>query len=246
MSRRAVEFGMLPVPSLAADMPGMVAGKIRILIVSETRFYREALGARLGQNVRLEVIDTVDHRGALGLVTSSRPDLVLLDVGEWHGLERATTLLHAQPDLEILAIGVPEIAAPALAAIGRGIAGCVPRDGSIDDVIAQVDRLTAGGRGEPIPSEQISIVAELDEPPELLQPTAAQPMPAAKPRFGELTPRECEILQMIEVGLSNKEIARNLRIEVGTVKNHVHNILEKLNVRRRNQAAHRLRAHHQR
>jgi two-component system, NarL family, nitrate/nitrite response regulator NarL len=58
---------------------------------------------------------------------------------------------------------------------------------------------------------------------------------------GELTPRECEILEMIELGLSNKEIARKLRIEVGTVKNHVHNILDKMNVRRRNQAAHRVR-----
>ncbi|CCD92496.1 putative Two component transcriptional regulator, LuxR family [Bradyrhizobium sp. ORS 375] len=239
MSRRAVEFGILPVPALATEMADAVAGRTRILIVSETRFFREALGARLGQNDRLEVIDTVDHRGALSLVTSSRPDLVLLDVGEWHGLDRATTLLRAQPDLEILAIGVPEIVAPALSAIGRGIAGCVPRDGSIDDVIGQVDRLTAGCRSEPIPSDQISIVAEPDEQPEPLQS-----LPAAKPRFGELTPRECEILQMIEVGLSNKEIARNLRIEVGTVKNHVHNILEKLNVRRRNQAAHRLRAHH--
>ncbi|GLH80795.1 DNA-binding response regulator [Bradyrhizobium sp. SSBR45G] len=241
MSRRAVEFDMLPVPSVAADMADMVTGKTRIVIVSETRFFREALGARLGQNDRLEVIDTVDHFGALRLIASSRPDLVLLDVGEWHGLDRATTLLREQPDLEILAIGVPEIAAPALCAIGRGIAGCVPRDGSIDDVIAQVDRLTAGGRSEQIPSEQISIVAGLEEPPGRIEP-----VPAARSRLGELTPRECEILQMIEVGLSNKEIARTLRIEVGTVKNHVHNILEKLNVRRRNQAAHRLRAYHQR
>jgi len=46
---------------------------------------------------------------------------------------------------------------------------------------------------------------------------------------------------MIELGLSNKEIARKLRIEVGTVKNYVHNILDKMNVRRRNQAAHRVR-----
>ncbi|MGJ5220226.1 response regulator transcription factor [Bradyrhizobium oligotrophicum] len=217
-----------------------VVGKIRILIVSETRFFREALGARLGQNDRLEVIDTVDHRGALGLVAPSRPDLVLLDVGEWHGLDRATALLREQPDLGILAIGVPEIAVPVLS-IGRGIAGCAPRDGSIDDVITEVDRLTAGCRGERISREHISIVAEAEALPDPVPPSAP-----AKARFGELTPRECEILRMIEVGLSNKEIARNLRIEVGTVKNHVHNILEKLNVRRRNQAAHRLRALHQR
>ena len=234
MSGRALEVDILSVPSLAADIAEAVTRPTRILIVSETRFFREALGARLGQNTRFEVIDTVDHRGALSMVPLSCPDLVLLDVGEWHGFDRAIALLREQPDLEILAIGVPEIAAPAFFTIGRGIAGCVPREGSIDDVIAEVDRLTAGAR-----HEQISIIAEPGE-----RPDHVQPAPTTKSRFGELTPRECEILQMIEMGLSNKEIARSLRIEVGTVKNHVHNILEKLNVRRRNQAAHHLRAHH--
>lgn len=234
MSRRAVELDLLHAPSIAAADDATAPIRTRILIVSEVRFYREALASRLGQNDRFEVVDAVDHRGALGHVAQRRPDLVLLDVGEWHGLDRATALLREQPGLEILAIGVPEIAVPAFSAMAGGIAGCVPRDGSIDDVIAQVDRLTLCARGESIP-----IAAEQDDAPGF-----GRSAPAAKARLGELTPRECEILHMIELGLSNKEIARDLRIEVGTVKNHVHNILEKLNVRRRNQAAHRLRAHH--
>jgi len=85
-------------------------------------------------------------------------------------------------------------------------------------------------------NEPITVVA-----PPLLQPSVVEPILAPRSRVGELTPRECEILEMIELGLSNKEIARKLRIEVGTVKNHVHNILDKMNVRRRNQAAHRVR-----
>jgi DNA-binding NarL/FixJ family response regulator len=115
-----------------------------------------------------------------------------------------------------------------------GIAGFVPRDGSLDDVIAEVDRLTTCGRAESIP-----IVPSAPDQP------VARPSSGRRPRVGELTPRECEILQMIELGLSNKEIARDLGIEVGTVKNHVHNILDKLKVCRRNQAAHRLREYAQ-
>ena len=78
-------------------------------------------------------------------------------------------------------------------------------------------------------------------PAELDAALAATQGDAPRPAVADLTPREGEILEMIELGLSNKEIARDLRIEVGTVKNHVHNILEKLNVRRRNQAARHLR-----
>jgi DNA-binding NarL/FixJ family response regulator len=232
MSRHAVEIDVLSVPSIAADDVVAATSKTRILIVSEIRFYREALASRLGQNGHLEVVDAVDHAGALDTIVHSRPDMVLLDVGEWHGLDHATALLREQPNLEILAIGVPEIVVPAFSTPWRGIAGCVPRDGSIDDVIAQVDRLTACSRGEPIPIAP-QAAAQLGE---------LKPSMNARSRVGELTPRECEILQMIELGLSNKEIARDLRIEVGTVKNHVHNILEKLNVRRRNEAAHRFRA----
>jgi len=236
MPRRAIEIDPLSVPSVAFDETDPATRKIRILIVSEIRFYREALASSLGQKEGLEVVDAVDNDGVLDAVIARKPDLLLLDIGEWHGLERATALLQKQPDLEILAIGVPEIAAPAFSSMWRGIAGCVPRDGSIDDVIAQVDRLTACSRRTPM-----SLAVVTDD-----QPDAVKASTPSTSRVGELTPRECQILQMIELGLSNKEIARDLRIEVGTVKNHVHNILEKLNVRGRNQAARRLRAHYQR
>lgn len=129
-----------------------------------------------------------------------------------------------------MAIAVPEIAGSTIAAMWRGIAGFVPRDGSIEDVMSELERLSACGRGEPITIAAPAMV-----------PNAVKPGVALRSRAGDLTRRECEILEMIELGLSNKEIARNLNIEVGTVKNYVHNILEKLNVRGRNQAAHRVR-----
>jgi two-component system, NarL family, nitrate/nitrite response regulator NarL len=64
-----------------------------------------------------------------------------------------------------------------------------------------------------------------------------------EPIEGRLTARELDVLRLVEEGLSNKEIAKALSIELATVKNHVHNILEKLNVNRRTEAAARARRH---
>jgi two-component system, NarL family, nitrate/nitrite response regulator NarL len=229
MPRRSVESALsIETGEIAPD-----AIKVRILIVSDVRLYREAVASRLDQNDHFAIVGAVDHGGAVREICRFKPALVLLDIGEWHGLDLATTLLKDQPDLGIVAIGVPEIAGSAFASMWSGIVGFVPRDGSIDDVIAELDRLRAYCRGVPI-----SIV-----PPAMIpHDNAVKSIVAPRSRVGELTPRECEILEMIELGHSNKEIARNLGIEVGTVKNHVHNLLEKLKVRRRNEAAHRLRA----
>jgi DNA-binding NarL/FixJ family response regulator len=207
------------------------ANMVRILIISDVRLYRDALALRLNQNDRLSIVGSTEHGAAVQNVESAEPDLVLLDVCDWHGLELAQKLIMLRPSLKVVGIAVPEIAGHAIAATLRGVAGFVPRNGSIDDVLAVIDRL-AMDREEPV-ARPVPVLISPDEP-------VGQSAP--KPAVADLTRREGEILQRIELGLSNKEIARDLRIEVGTVKNHVHNILEKLHVRRRNQAAHRIRA----
>lgn len=229
MSRRLAEaYAPSAAPVHADEVESTV--KVRTLIVSNVRIYREALASQLAQHSRLSIVGAVGHDDAVDDVNRLEPDLVLLDVGEWNGLGLATTFLTQRPELGVVAIAVPEIAGSTIAAMWRGVAGFVARDGSIEDVMSELERLSACGRGEPI-----TIAA-----PEMV-PNTVKPGVAPRSRAGDLTLRECEILEMIELGLSNKEIARNLHIEVGTVKNHVHNILEKLNVRRRNQAAHRVR-----
>ena len=231
MSRGSAEVGEVAAAYIQSDDAGPSTFKDHILIVSDIRLYGEALASRLAEHDRFVVVGAVGREGAVREVNRFEPDLVLLDVGEWHGLDLATTLLAKRPKLGIVAIAVPEISGTAIAAMLGGVAGFVPRNGSLEDVISELDRVGAVGRNEPI---------TVSSPP-LLQPDAAEPIFALRSRAGELTPRECEILEMIELGLSNKEIARKLRIEVGTVKNHVHNILDKMNVRCRNQAAHRVR-----
>src|SRR5262249_26135221 len=112
-----------------------------------------------------------------------------------------------------------------------GIHGYVTRDGSVNDVVVAIQSAV---RGEVACSPRVAAllfqrVATLSEATHGVQ---ARPM---------LTRRELEIAGLITEGLSNKEIARSLRISSATVKNHVHNVLEKLQIRRRGEAAARLR-----
>ena len=206
---------------------------VRILIVSDVRLYRDALALRLNQDIRFSVVGTTEHHGAKADVERCAPDLALLDVCDLQHLGLARELVILQPALSIVALAVPEVAGKAIAATVHGIAGFVPRSGSIDDVIAVIERLTTG------PDAVARAVSLVPSPGELNGQAINGQSEVA---VADLTPREAEIAQMIELGLSNKEIARDLRIEVGTVKNHVHNILDKLQVRRRHQAAHRIRA----
>lgn len=231
MSRRSAEADPTLETALQPEIVEPDATPVRILIVSEVRLYRDAIAAHLEPKEWLTIIGGTGRGDALLEIERLEPDLILLDVCDWHCLDLAEKLLQREPEIKVVAIGVPGLAGRALAASWQGIAGFVPCTGSIDDVISVIEGIVrrehrdfAGGA-----TSAFGTGDELK---------GDFPTPAAV----DLTPRESEILKMIEVGLSNKEIARDLRIEVGTVKNHVHNILEKLNVRRRNQAAHRLRA----
>jgi two-component system, NarL family, nitrate/nitrite response regulator NarL len=138
MSRRATEISAMSAACIQSDdvEPGTV--KVHILIVSDIRLYREALASRLGENDRFAIVGSVGRYAAVREVTRHEPDLVLLDVGEWHGLDLATTLLAKRPKLGIVAIAVPEISGSAIAAMLGGIAGFVPRDGSLEDVVSEL------------------------------------------------------------------------------------------------------------
>ncbi|MGD9545489.1 MAG: LuxR C-terminal-related transcriptional regulator [Methylocystis sp.] len=198
----------------------------RILIVSDMRLFREALGLRLSEHQGMSIVAVVECEAALAIAADLAPDIALLDVGELHALTIAQGLAAQNGDLRIVAIGAPASAGAALAAACSKIVGVIPREGSVEDVIDLLDRLIA-------PTS-----AHADGAPQV----AGKEMAAGDSDAQEtLTTREHEILQLIERGLSNKEIARRLRIEVGTVKNHVHNVLQKLQVRGRGEAAHSMR-----
>jgi two-component system nitrate/nitrite response regulator NarL len=205
---------------------------LSILIVSEIRLYREGLAELLASYGSLRVAGTAEPADeAVSLVCEYRPAVVLIDQALPGGLALSRALLELQPEVRVVALGVPDDSESVLAIAEAGIIGYVPREGTVADLVGTVERAV---RGELQVSPQMAgaIVRRL----------AMRAAVGAEVRRDPLTARESEILGLIDKGLSNKEIAVRLGIEVATVKNHVHNMLEKLRVHRRGEAVAHLRS----
>lgn len=202
----------------------------RVLVVDDSRVVRELLAAYLRTNHF--AAETASMRDAARLLENpSGAAVVLLNVGGPEGTGRITRLARPARKVNVVAYGVDDSEEAVLACFEAGAAGYVPLDGGLDDLAAAIraalhDELLCSPRIAAALRRRIAL-----SPTERADP---QPHPA-------LTPREREIVDLIDQGLSNKEIARRLSLSVLTVKNHVHNVLEKLQVRRRGQAAARLR-----
>jgi DNA-binding NarL/FixJ family response regulator len=139
-------------------------------------------------------------------------------------------LRERRPGTPIVGFGVEEVEGEVLACAEAGLAGYVPCDASLDDLVMRIQSVFRGELMCP-PRIAASLFRRLES-------ASANAAPAATALA--LTSREREVLTLIGGGLSNKEIAGRLNIEVSTVKNHVHNLLEKLQVTSRAQAAARL------
>lgn len=206
---------------------------IRILIVAEIRLYREGLALALAQQRGLAVTGAVPAvHEALDVIPTLEPDIVLLDMIGPDALAGVQLIVDARPETRVVALGVANAEQDLIACAEAGVAGYVLRDASVDDLAATVQ---CAARGELRCSPRMAA--------SLLRRVARLAADRDDAQCVALTRREDEILVLIDQGLSNKEIAARLFIEVPTVKNHVHNILEKLGARRRSEAAAKMRRH---
>ncbi len=199
---------------------------IRLLVASDVRLYREGLVGILGGTGACEIVGTAaDRSSTLERGTSLEPDVALVDLTMAESQQTVRALAGA--GVPVVVFGIREREDEIIEYAEAGVAGYVTRDSSLAELIDVVESVA---RGETLLSPRIAAL--------LLRrvKTAARPGPAAR-----LTPREAEIVRLIDDGLSNKQIARRLTIELPTVKNHVHSILEKLEVKRRAEAAARVR-----
>jgi len=205
----------------------------RVVVVAEIRLYREGLADMLRGEPGMDVAATasgVDE--AVRALREHEPDVVLIDMAIPDNAWVVRALVAAVPGTRVVALAVPEVEREVLACAEAGVAGYVTRDGSLEDVVVAVE---SAARGELLGSPRMAAT--------LFQRVATLALERSPESIeSRLTARELEILDLIDQGLSNKEIARLLTIELSTVKNHVHNILEKLNVSRRSEAAARARA----
>ncbi len=203
-----------------------------MLIVADIRLYREGLAHVLAGDPRLAVVGAAaDGDSALGLIGTLTPTVVLIDMAMPRSIALVRAIGAAWPTVKTVALGVNETEQDVLACAEAGVAGYVPRGASAEDLVTTLEGMR---RGELLCSPR-TVAALWRRICDLASGPSRRDGPEAA-----LTPREREIGALLEVGLTNKDIAVRLGIEVTTVKNHVHNLLEKLHVHRRAHAAARL------
>jgi len=207
---------------------------MRCLIVSPVRLLRDGLTMLLRQYPRVEAARTAASAAdALGVLREFPATLVLLDIGWPDWPETLRQISTASAGVQVLGFAATDPEQDVLVYAAAGITGFVSRDASIEDLFDALDRAM---RGELLCSPRVAGAMFR----QLTTLAGALDVELDVERV-QLTGREREIMQFIDAGLSNKEIAQRLRMGVSTVKNHVHRILEKLQVTRRGEAAARLR-----
>jgi DNA-binding NarL/FixJ family response regulator len=199
---------------------------MKVLVVTEIRLYRDGVAESLR---RLPFVESaISASAGPDAVMSARQgecDVVLLDMALASGTPTIRALLAARPNLKIVALGVDDDSPEVVTCAEAGISGYVSRDGTLADV---EHALRGTVRGEAACSGKVAA--------SLLRHIAMQARARGRvDRPTSLTPREREILQLLENGMTNKEIARALDLQMGTVKNHVHNVLAKYGASARTQ-----------
>ena len=201
---------------------------IRVIIASPVRFVREGMVTSLRGREGVVMADAVDMSPpGIARIADAEPDVVLVDVGEGDPAALGRLIKAANPEAKLVAFPLDENDDQVFACAAAGFSGYVPRESGADELHrAVLDAMEGRMHCAPhIAAAMFNRLAGF-----LREAGSSESLPS-------LTSRESEILALVDRGCSNKDIARQLRISTGTVKNHMHNILLKLQVGRRGQAA---------
>jgi DNA-binding NarL/FixJ family response regulator len=199
---------------------------MKITIVTSVRLLGEGLAASLANRGDVEVQAIVyDLADLHAKLERELPDVVLIDVTQDVYPERVRSIASAFPNLPLVALGLAEQRQDVIRCGRAGFSGYIGRDADVDALYAAMWDVIAG---------RLACPAEISGG--LLRALFRQGTPRPEQADACLTRRERDVLQELERGLSNKEIARELTLSVATVKHHVHNILDKLNLTRRAEA----------
>jgi DNA-binding NarL/FixJ family response regulator len=201
--------------------------KIRVLLVDDQTIVRRGLKALLKLETTIEIVaEAADGEEAIAIIPQVSPAVILMDVRMpvMDGVAATETIVREFPEVKVLILTTFDDREYVTQAMHYGAAGYLLKDTPLEELVAAIHAV-AKGYTQLAPG----LVQKLMTPP-----TPSESTPIA---LADLTPREREILASIAAGASNREIAQNLYISEKTVKNHITNILNRLGLRDRTQAA---------
>lgn len=210
---------------------------IRVLVVDDHPLMREALRAAIEDEPDMVVAAEASNGvEAVLLADTLHPDAIIMDLfmpGK-NGLEAIAEIIGRDPEAHILALTSSSDEDKVVAAVQAGASGYLLKDARRVEILQGIRQVSQGKVFLP-PQMATKLVAGLRQNRKLPVAVAGDPQ-TAEPIFEELTPREMDVLKLIGQGMSNRDIAERLFLSDGTVRTHVHHILEKLGLKNRNQA----------
>jgi DNA-binding NarL/FixJ family response regulator len=227
-------------PAVSTD-PGAASGSvdspaadpIRALIVDDHALFRRGLEMVLAAEDDIELVgEASDGAEAVQKAGESLPDVVLMDIRmpKSSGIEACRAMKEVAPSSKIVMLTISDEEEDLFEAIRAGASGYLLKDIPLDEV-ADVVRAVHGGQSLINPSMAAKLLTEFAALNKRDQEERAEQVPPPK-----LTDREMQVLKLVAKGMNNRDIAKELFISENTVKNHVRNILEKLQIHSRMEA----------
>jgi DNA-binding NarL/FixJ family response regulator len=199
---------------------------VRVLIADDQTLFRVGLARLLEEDERVQIVGQAgDGAEAVKLAGSLKPDVVLMDLKmpNLDGIEATRQIVSTHPGVKVLLLTTFEADNHVIQALKAGASGYILKDSKPDSIVSSLLAVMAG--------ERVMASAVANRVLEMLTGTTTP-----KEFYDGLTGREIEILKLLAGGMANKQIAYKLKISEKTVRNHVSNMYEKLNIYDRSQA----------
>jgi two-component system NarL family response regulator len=234
--------GLVPVPPLApAGRPAAERGEarpgtdpIRVVIADDHALFRRGLRMVIEEEDGMDLVgEASDGAEAVKVAGEAVPDIVLMDIRmpKINGIEAARQMKEVAPSAKIVILTISDEEEDLFEAIRAGASGYLLKDIPPDEIPDAV-RAVHGGQSLINPSMAGKLLSEFAT----LARRDAEDEPAKHAPAPKLTDREMEVLRLVARGMNNRDIAKELFISENTVKNHVRNILEKLQIHSRMEA----------
>jgi two-component system, NarL family, response regulator NreC len=197
--------------------------KIRVLLIEDNRLLREGIEAMLNKQQDIKALSTAGNGDTFEKAEKLKPQVVLLDLGlkNQNSLKVVEQIKNRFPDTEVVVMDLIPVNDDVVDFVKAGVSGFILKDATLDDFLHTIRSVANGSKVLPPPLTD-SLFSHIVE--EAVQSGKVDRLIESV----RMTKREQNIIDLIALGYSNKEIAGELSIAVHTVKSHVHNIMEKL------------------